>query len=495
MISSKNSDSTVDRNTVLPVSVLLVVTMAGCYSLIEPPSPKVDVPAAFSTKGKHDVPTRWWKVLGDTVLDNLVEASMEGNLDLMAAWDRLRQARATMDKSRSEFFPSINLSAGGERSINSVEGTGRVYSTDYSGGLSLSWEVDLWGRIKSGYYAASLDAEARREDTRAAAMSLSGRVASAWYRIVELRGLLKILDNQEQTNRELVEIITLKFRKGDASATDVLQQKQVLESTEAARQRAAENLELAVHALAILLGREPGRYNAPEGEVFPELPPMPGGGLPSDWIKARPDIRAAELRVRAADNRTAEAIADKYPKLTIGANGQATSERIRNLLDNWIADLAADLVAPLFDAGLREAEVARSRARSAELLHDYSGTLLTALGEVEDAVAREIRREKYLESLVKQKDLLKKTVNQVKINYLKGAESYVSFLTALVSYQRLQTECVTAHRELVDARIELYRGLGRGWNVEEPTLPVRRVRGPAERAASLLKPGKAEETE
>ncbi len=464
----------------------MVVWAAGCYPAAREPSPVISLPGAFSSGGAEDTPAAWWQAFADPPLDGLIETALGGNLDLRAAWDRLRQARAVVDGSRAGLLPSLTGTGSGGRAVTSPDRGDRVYATEYSLGLSASYELDLWGRVRSGYDAATFDAAARAEDVRAAAISLGGRVAATWYLIVELRRQLDLLGRQAETNRALVDLVTLKFRKGDGSATDVLQQRQVLENTRGRKEQTAARLDVAAHALAVLLGREPVAYAPPTDGGFPDMPGLPRTGIPAERLRARPDVRAAELRVRAADRRTAAAIADKYPRIMLSADGRTTAERIRDLLDNWMADVVAALSAPLFDAGLREAEVTRSRAAAAELLHRYSGVLLSALAEVENALAEESRRRVYLRSLERQLRLSDESMTQIRKNYMKGTTEYIRFLTALQSHQQLESTVIRARRELVDARIALYRSLGCGRRPAAPADPPRRVTGPLQRVGDLL---------
>lgn len=467
----------------------LVAWATGCYPATREPSPVISMPRAFSSGGAEDTPVAWWKTFADPSLDGLVETALGGNLDLRAAWDRLRRARAVVHAGRAGLLPSLTGTGSGGRSVTSPDRGDRVYATEYSLGLSASYELDLWGRVRSGYDAAALDAAARAEDVRAGAISLSGRVAATWYLIVELRRQLDLLDRQAETNRALVDLVTLKFRKGDVSATDVLQQRQVLERTRGRKEQTAARLDVAAHALAVLLGREPVAYRPPKDRGFPVIAGLPRTGVPADRLRDRPDIRAAALRVRAADTRTAAAIAEKYPRITITADGRTTAERIRDLLDNWMAEVVAAISAPLFDAGLREAEVERSRAAAAELLHRYSGVLLSALEEVENALAEESRRRDYLQSLERQLRLSDESMTQIRKNYMKGTTEYIRFLAALQSHQQLESTVIQARRELIDARIALYRSLGCGWPLAAPRHPPRRVTGPLQRVGDLLTGG------
>ncbi len=464
-----------------PAVFCLCALVAGCGARFESPSAPVEVPEKFSAGGTATAPKRWWTALGDENLDKLMDEALCGNLTLRAAWDRLRQAQAQLQKSAAPLLPSVTGDAAASRTVSRTEMLGKTYETEFSLGLSASYEVDLWGRVRSTYDATELDARASEQDVLAAALTLSGQVAATWYRIVELRGQLDLLDEQIRTNSEFLDVITVKFRQGQVLAADVLQQREVLQERRGQRQVVFSQLAVACNALAVLLGRAPGGYRTPEGKMLPKLPELPSTGVPARWVSARPDVRAAQLRVMAADRRTAAAIAEQFPKLTLTAGADASDERIRDLFDNWLASMAAGLTAPVFDAGLREAEVRRSRAAAAEILHNYGQTVLEAVAEVENALAGEEHQRQYVESLRKQLDLSAKSLEQIRRNYIKGAEEFTRYLTSRLLHQQLASSYLRARRELLDRRIDLYRALGRGWGLSPPPEPPRRVRGPIEK--------------
>ena len=439
-------------------------------------SPPVRPPEKFSASGAAAAPDKWWTALGDENLNKLIEQALADNFDLKSTWDRLAQARATVRKSSADFWPTLDGSAGAERSrtvtvTSQNDGTTRrntVLDTDLSLGAAASYEVDLWGRVLSTRQAAVMDMLATQEDLCAAAITLSAEVADTWYQLLEQRGQLKLLGQQVKTNRDYLELITLRFRHGQVSATDVLQQRQLLESTQGEIAQSQATGKVLRHGLAILLGRSPGDPVAAPGQTLPDLPPLPRTGLPAELIQRRPDIKSARLEVEAADKRVAVAIADCFPRITLSARGDTSAYYLRNLFDNWVASMAAELAAPIFDGGLRLAEVDRTKAVASEELHNYGQTVLEALKEVEDALAQEAQQGKYVKSLGEQVDLSRQSMEQTRENYMKGAGEFLRFLTTVLSHQQLQRSHLRARRQLIQYRISLYRALGGGWDLPPP---------------------------
>jgi NodT family efflux transporter outer membrane factor (OMF) lipoprotein len=466
----RSRTSSVDR-----LAAVALVTLAACAgpSADEGPAPPVRVPDRFSAAGTLNPPDRWWTALGDPALDALVDRALAGNLDLRAAWDRLDQAEAAARKAGAGVWPEVSAVAGAGRSraaTRTVDGEPRTFSsaTDFSLGLLATYEVDLWGRVRSARDAAALAAMAGREDLDAAAITLAAEVAAAWVRLLDQRGQIRLLDEQIRTNTEYLELVTFRFRQGQGSAVDVLQQRQLLEATRSERHRADAERQVLEHRLAILTGRPPDAPVTAAREALPALPPAPATGLPADLVRKRPDVRAAWFRLREADASAAAAAADRWPRLALSARAETSAGAVRDLFDNWIAGLAAGLVAPLFAGGALDAEADRAQAAARERLHRYGQSILGALGEVEDALARERRQHDVVESLERQLALSKAAVDQTRERYAKGAEDYLRVLTVLLSNQRLARDTLRGRRELIGYRIDLHRALGGGWGLERP---------------------------
>ena len=456
---------------------LVMVALPSCTANPARVNPPVGVPEAFSVTGDVTMPERWWTSFGDAKLDSLLQEALRENFSLRVAWDRLDQARAVAARRGASLWPSLDGGAGASRTATHMDagGTGpagarggRTYTTDFSLSLVASYEVDLWGNVRSTYDAAVLDVSATQQDLQSAAITLAADIARTWFRLVEQGGQLRLLAEQIATNEKYLEAITLRFRRGQIGATDVLQQRQLIESTKGERILVESGIKVLEHQLAVLVGRAPGNLDATVPPALPPLPPLPQAGLPAEWIRRRPDVQAAEIRVRAADQRVAAAIADQFPKLSLTLNTSTTAERVRDLFDNWMASIAANLVAPLFDGGERRAEVERTRAVVSERLNSYGQVALTSLQEVEDALSQEAKQAEYVKSLHDQLDLSRKAKGQTLENYTKGTADFTRYLTTLLSHQRLQRSRLQAQRDLVLFRIDLYRALAGGWELPRP---------------------------
>lgn len=478
------------RNSVRFTLWLLIGLCSFCFAScarqpldVEPPfSP----PGTFSMSGSGPLPDKWWTVFGDLELNALMAQALEYNFNLQTAWDRLEQAQAVAEKSGAGLWPSVDGSTSVSRSASKSTGSGRSYSTDYQLGIAASYEVDLWGRVRAARDAATLDALAAEEDLHAAAITLTAELASIWYQMAEQQRQLILLDNQVETNNKYLDIITLKFRRGQVSATDVLQQRQLVELTKGERIQVESNLKMLGHQLAILCGLPPGALEVETGNGLPALPLLPKAGLPAKWIRRRPDIRAAELRIQAADRRVAAAIADRFPELGLTIRAETSAEEVRDLFDNWLAGMAANLVAPLLDGGERRLEVKRTQAVLSGQLNSYGQLVLESLKEVEDALYEETKQAEYVASLRAQLQLSEKSTDQILENYTKGTMEFTRYLTTLLAHQRLQRTYLRARLELVLLRIGLYRALAGSWPMlHSPRAQVSEIQKPRGHSATI----------
>jgi NodT family efflux transporter outer membrane factor (OMF) lipoprotein len=454
-----------------------------------------EVPEAFSKSGQVPMPDAWWTALDDAALNRLVDEALAGNFTIRQAWDRLDQARALAEQAGAPLLPALDGTAGAARTAVRTRPLPRVYTTEVALGLVAGYEVDLWGRVRSTADAARLDAYASAADLQSAAITLSARIAAVWYQLIEAYGQLRLLSEQIETNETYLDLIQVRFGQGLVQASDVLQQKQLVEETRGQRVLVESVIEVLRHQLAVLLGRPPGALDVESPEALPPLPPLPATGLPAALVRRRPDVRAAELRVQAADRRVAAAVADQFPRLSLTAGAETGAEAMRDLFDNWLANVAANVVAPLFDANRRGAEVERTRAVVSERLNAYGGTVLVSLQEVEDALVQEAEQARFVRSLREQLDLAREATDRVRDVYSTTGQNFLRYLTTLLGYQRLQRTYLAAERDLVLFRIDLYRALAGGWALPRP--PRATVGGPrepvappvVERNASGVEPG------
>ena len=465
----------------------------SCTSFPSQTEPTISIPEKFSASGDNPRPDKWWLSFKDPRLDHLIDQALGNNLNLKSVWNRLTQAEAVARKARANLYPTLDARVGASRSqtfgdtaTSDVRRQVKSFN-NFSFGWVAGYELDLWGRIRSSKEAARMDLKATREDLQAAAITLSAQVAETWYSLVEQNAQLELLVHQLQTNEQIRELVTFRFRRGLVGATDVLQQRQLVESNRGEMITAESRVKVLEHQLAIFLGQAPDVQVTDRVTQLVKLPPLPDTGIPADLIKQRPDIRQAYYKLLAADRRMAAALADRFPRLSLSGQADTSGDHIRDLFDNWLATVAANLVAPLFDGGNRKAEVQRTRAVAVEALNAYGQVILDSLGEIENALIQEKKQQELIDSLRKQLELSKLVIERIRDNYTHGAIDFLRVLDALLTNQSLERQQLEAHRELIQFRIALCRALGRSWEMDHPEKMSFSFKNPSQRIDQATK--------
>lgn len=462
------------RSSLACALALAVSTTAGCavhsVERDRPPVLATPMPERFAELEAEGEPAseRFWTLFGDAELDALVSLALADNLDLRRATARIAQAEALVRAAESGQLPAIQAQAGvgGNRTVINIGPPIGVRSNEfanYSVGVSVAYEVDLFGRIGHGVDAATLDVTAGREDLAALSLSIAARVTDLYFQAVGERALIDLLTAQEASTAKVVSLVELRFSQGLSAIVDVYQQRQQLATLQAQRPLAEARLALVRHQLATLLGRPPSSLSLADLRALPDPPPPPRAGIPADLLMRRPDVRAALHRVAAADHRVGAAIAARYPALNLSASTGFQSPDLVELFQRWVWSLAANLVAPLFDGGRRSAEVERSEAVLNELVAVYAQVTLTALTEVESALAQEKRQREHVERLLAQLELAHLGYAEAETRYLNGLSTYLEVLTAQRTLQQSEQTLLQARRQLLAHRVQLHRALGGTW--------------------------------
>ncbi|MBM3883372.1 MAG: efflux transporter outer membrane subunit [Verrucomicrobia bacterium] len=445
------------------------VTPAGTYQ---------EVPAEAAA-ARAEAGRPWWQSFEDPVLRELVETALAGNLELQSLAARVEQADAVVRQAGARLYPAIEGSGRYAASWSELEDAGeRTRAESAALGLSLSWELDVWGRLRSARQAAWLEAQATVATWQGGRLLLNAAVAETYFEILELGRQLDLIESQIEANQTLLELTRLRFGQGLSAVVDVLQQREQLAGTRARVPVLEGRLAQLEYALDVLLGRAPGERPRTPGLALDLPPRWLGAGVPSDLLRQRPDLRSAGWEVAAIDQRVAEAIADRLPRFVLGGSLEAVGDAgFQSLVGTTLASLAG----PVFEAGERKAEVTRRRARLRERLAGYSEAYLTAVREVETAFALERKQGERVGLLADQLVTAQLLLTETQNRYAQGLTDYLPVLNALVTKQSLEREVLTSRRQLLSDRVALHRALG-GPMGEPPTPAARRW------AAGDLKP-------
>ena len=437
--------------------VLIVASGCSSYQKYEMP---LDSGAEFSQSGAEVLSEEWWLALDNESLNEQIRAALDNNFSLEAAWQRLKAANALARRESADLYPDLDLSAGASRTINGDR------ENQFTVGPAASYELDLWGKIRAASKAENLRAFSSEFAYKTAALSLSGDVAITWVRLIEAHNQVDLLDSQINTNNKALEVLKARFGIGQIRSEDILRQQLLIEAIIEEKIIFETEIKTLEHQLAVLRGETPQDKTYTVTERLPVLPPLPETGLPSELINRRPDIQAAFYEMEAADKDLAEAVRDQYPDITISASYISEAATAGNLFTDWITNIAAEFITPIFDGGQRRAEVRRNEAIRNELVNAYSQRILEAFQEVEDALIREDRQRDRIVNLEARLSLARETYEQIQLGYFNGASEFISVLSAQTELQGIERDLLRARRDLIEFRIALYRALSGGFDIE-----------------------------
>jgi len=461
---------------VMSCGLLVVVfgLFAGCSSL----GPLFQGPTAQEMNGgmapkfymyseAEDLSRPWWQALGSPALDSLMDRAVRDGFSVRLAAARLRQARLLARIAGAAEWPSLDYQAGVNDRINEDDLRGRSEEADWSAGLSASYEVDLWGRIRAQKSKAILEAEASEDDLHSALITITAELAGKWISLISNLRQQRLFREELDLQRRLLGIVKARFPIGLSTALDIYQQQQAIEKIVEAQIPLEERERALKRQIAFLAGvggpsQLQGVFQEMEQD-FPQIDGPPKPGLPADLLASRPDIRGAGRRLRAEGWAVAAAKADRLPALRLSASHTFSAAEISNVLDNWILNLGANLAGPIFDGGRRSLEVKRTQAVVRERLESYRQVVFQAILEVNSALGDEEQNIKVLASLEEQFELAEKTLREARNRYLNGSSDFLNVLKEELNSLLIRQKLITTKEKRLIARINLYRALGGAW--------------------------------
>ena len=457
------------------VAACLLPLVAGCsfsghFKNFEFPS---FAESEFSVQPQPDAPeapkaaSKWWQEFNTPELNELVELALENNQDLGAAEAAVRAAQADLDSASTSLFPAFTLNA--SRNERTVKGNAlspvALSTSGYttSAQLSAEYEIDLWSRVRSSNKAAQANLQASELDFQASQLAIAGQVSTAWVQWVATNQTINLFQQELSDYETNLKLVEFRFKQGSAPASDVLQQRQLVESTRGSLASAQSNAKLIANSLNTLTAR-PFYKMQTQSDDLPELPPFPDTGVPSEALQRRPDVQSAMQQIQAADQQVAAAIANRFPQLTLTASFGDQTRDSSTLFDNFTRNFALNMIAPLFDGGARAAQVDSRKAQLEQAFARYRQTTLAAIEEIENALVQEANQKDVVTSLAQQVELAEQSLARLFAGYRNGSVSYLNILNAQQSASSLKRSLVNAKQQLLVFRISLYRALSGGLN-------------------------------
>jgi len=459
-------------------ALILAGALAGC-AVNQPAPPQLDLPAPTATAAQNALLARWWMAFDDPVLTALIDEALANNLDLRGALARIEAARALLLLAQSNLYPSVNLVGGASRSRDSQSTTQAIgqpafgAGNNYSVGIEMSYELDVWGKYRSGALAAANDVVASRYYRETVRIAVAADVASAYFRLRAADALSTVLEDTRRSRIDTVALQRDRFDGGLVGEYDLRQAEAELSAIVADIARVRQSIGVLESALATLTGRSPRAVFTPEIarggsiEAATAVPPLPSG-LPSGLLERRPDIRRAEALLAASDLRIQQARTDYFPSLTLtgafGTESAALSSLFTSPATAWRFGLA--LIQPLLGLKAIEAAVEAATARRDSVTVDYQQTVQNAFREVHDALVTNRSAGEVLAAETARRDQLKQALAVATLRYEAGRTSFLEVLDAQRTLLAAETLRIAAARDARLSIVDFAKSLGGGWDQE-----------------------------
>jgi NodT family efflux transporter outer membrane factor (OMF) lipoprotein len=411
----------------------------------------------------------WWHVFNDAKLETLIQRAVEenGNLDLAIAAARIQQARASVDAAAAGLSPTTDVGGSAQRSRARGSGTGNVFRA----GFDAAWEIDVFGGIRRGVESTEASMYATIEDWRDSRVSVAAELATTYFTMRGAQRQLAIARENLAAQQETLTVTRQRFEGGYVSGLDVANAESQVASTLAR----IPSLESAIHAsqyaIGVLLGREPAalldELGAPDGAgSLPALPSEIPVGLPSDLLRRRPDIRAAEQRLHASTANIGVAVADLYPKFSITGSLGVQSGNIQGLgtLANRYWSIGPGVSWPLLDGGRIRANIRLQKALQTEQGITYQRTVLVALQDVETTLISFEKEQQRRAALEEAAAAARRAVELARLLYQEGKTDFLNVLTAQSQQFSTEDQLVQSQRVVATNLVALYKALGGGWD-------------------------------
>ncbi|MEO1765930.1 efflux transporter outer membrane subunit [Thiobacter aerophilum] len=453
---------------------LFALLFAGCAAGPDYRPPAPSVPPEWSRLdevGMSHAPgdlARWWASFGDPLLTALVTEAERAHPDLTLALAKLRQARAQRIVSGAAQWPELSAAASANRSDTSSQtGSGLVRKL-YRAELDASWELDLFGAVRRSVEAAEAEVASAQANLAATRVSLAAETAAAYVDVRNFQNRLNIARDNLARQQDTLTLTEWRARAGLVSSQDVEQARANVEQTRAQIPVLEQNLAAAEDRLALLVAQPVAVLRARLQPVRP-LPPLPehlAVGIPADTLRQRPDVAAAERALAAATARVGVAEAARWPRLVLSGTLGVEAFGASALADpgSGFSTLLAQLTAPLFDAAKRRAQVEVQDALREQAEAQYRKTVLTALSEVEDALAAIAAARRREASLAVAAEAARNAALLARHRYQAGLIDFQSVLDTERSQLGVEDALATARADRLSSLIRLYKALGGGWN-------------------------------
>jgi len=470
-----------------PLALFVSLLLSGCFAVgPDYQRPKIPIPRQWTETPavQGSQPEQWWKTFNDPILDKLISDAIASNLDLKLALARVKDARALRSATIAAGLPSLDAKSSASRRFNNSSsptsqtgtssagggfGIGNQFINIFQMGFDAQWELDFFGGVRRAVESADATIDVEVENSRDVLVTLLGEVARNYIELRANQRLIAITRENLHAQQETRELTQIRQQTGLAGMLEVTQAQALAATTEAQLPNYETAVKQSIHALSVLLGKEPGALvvRLDQQGTIPAIAANVITNLPSELLQRRPDIRRAERQLAVANASVGVATAELYPKINLAAFIGLQNTTITDFTPvgkSWSA--ASSLTLPIFNWGKLNANIDSKKAQFEQTFLTYQSTVLSAFKEVEDALiaySKEQQRHKALAKAVAANQLAVQLANE---RYQKGLTAFLDVLTSQTALYQAQSLLVTSESQLSSNLVALYKALGGGWQTE-----------------------------
>jgi NodT family efflux transporter outer membrane factor (OMF) lipoprotein len=450
-----------------PIALFAAALLAGCADVSQQPYQQPTVPAKAGWSQSQTRPVSasdtitvdWWKQFQDPYLNGLVDQAANGNFDLKVLAARIGVAGAEIGEARAGALPTLDAGAG----ASFEKSTGQNFRKQYNLGTQVNWDIDIWGKVEKGVQAQTAEYQATEAEWRAGYLKLAADVATTYFQILQFD---EQIDQQQNTLAKSEQILSTYRTMGGSG---LLPQTRVMQQGAEVNRLSNDLIELrrlralAGNALSTLVAVPAGDFVVPKGYLQRrvQLPLVPEG-LPSQLLKRRPDIVAAEYRVLVAYELVGQAKLAQLPSISMTGHGGTASFALGSLLKSFTVGLLPSINFPIFDPSVK-ARIKTSEARTQVAEQQYRATVMAAFEEVENALVNLDAHRRQRTELQQQAEQLRTVSVQIEAQLKEGLVSQLDVFESERSLLSAELALLANHQQILSDTVTLYKALGGGW--------------------------------
>lgn len=450
----------------LSLAILFGLFAGSCQLGKHYTRPELHIPATLdstTTDTTSIADFQWWELYTDTTLQQLIRQTLEHNKDMLTAAARLKEMAAQKRISFANMFPDVNGKLYADKDATNYGGNDYSSSPEFTAKFVASWELDLWGNLRWAKDKSIAQFVQAVENQRALQMTLVAQVAQSYFELVALDNELNIVKQTLHARQEGLRLARLRFNGGLTSEMPYQQAQVELARTATLVPDLERAIALKENDINFLAGRFPEkveRSHHPEDITLPETLPA---GLPSSLLERRPDVRAAEETLKAANAEVGLAFTNLFPRITLTANYGLESDELKELVHSPAHFLSANLLSPIFAMGKNRAALKAKKAAYEQATYQYEKAVLSAFKDAQNAMVEFNKIKDIYNSRQKLEEAAKTNIKLAQLQYINGIIGYLDVLDAQRTYLDAQIGLSNAVRDKQIALVQLYKALGGGW--------------------------------